>query len=184
MSDNDRLRSSISTQLVTRALFKGVVLSSLGICGMCYGGVFLTLSTLTQWGWLLYILSIGLITLGMLPYRRLIKLQLNPQELWLTTNHEVLYFSKKRKLLTLPLEAVESLEYIDTWNQYGIAVKLKSPIQRPIIVHERPEEVEKLRRGGASLNQPDLFFPYFSRYVCEELKSWQNENGEFKSLFE
>jgi hypothetical protein len=175
MSEPDRLRSSISTQLVTRTLFRGVLLSFLGICGLCYGGVYLNPSSLMDWGWLLYLISIGLITTGMLPYRRLIKLQLNPEELYLTENHEVIYFSKKRKLLTLPLEAVESWEYIDTWNRYGIAVKLKSSLQRPIVVHQRHEEVEKLRKRGHDNGRLDLFFPYFSKYVCEELKNWQNE---------
>jgi hypothetical protein len=127
-----------------------------------------------HWGWLLYLISIGLITAGMLPYRRLVKLQLNPEELYLTENHEVIYFSKKRKLLTLPLEAVDFWEYVDTWNRYGIAVKLKSPLRRPVIVHQL-EEVENLRKRSLSNGMSDLFFPYFSNYVCEELKNWQNE---------
>jgi hypothetical protein len=160
---------------MTRTLFKGVVFSCLGISGLCYGGIFLTLPALREWGWLLYLISIGLITAGMLPYRQLMKLQLNPHELYLTENREVVYLIQKKRFLLLPLDAVDSWQYIDTWNRYGIAVKLKSPLSRPVVVFQRPEELKKLRMGQEICHQTDLFFPYFSRYVCEELKSWHQE---------
>lgn len=166
------LRSTITTQLLTRTLFRGVVLAALGVGGLTYAAIFMTSSALMNWGWLIYLVSFALITAGMLPYRKLVKQQINPRELRLMDDQTVLYLAKQKRLLNLPLEAVDSWEYIDTWNSYGVAVKLKPLLRRPVTIYLTKKESAPLHRGE---NNEELFFPYFSRHACEELMNWQIE---------
>lgn len=176
MVDDFCLRSHISTQLMTETLKRGFLLSLIGILGLIYASVFLDVTALKTWGWIIYLVSLGLITVGMLPYRKLTRLQVNPRELRLTSEGEVLYLSKGQKLLMLPLKSIDQLEYIENGNHYGIAVRFKSPLPQPVVVHQQSKEVAALRKLGQAIAQAPLYFPYFSKHAYQELKDWIHED--------
>src|SRR5205085_1151009 len=96
------------------------------------------------------------------------RLQLNPNELVLTEKNLLSYYSKGKKILTLPLEAIAKTSYVSDHKNYGIAIWLK-PNSSPVIIHQLPKEVEKLRHKGWETGQADLFFPYFNQRAYEEL---------------
>lgn len=172
MKNSLSLYSTISTNLLKHTLFHGFAFALVGTLGLLYAGIFIDLSELQRWGWLLFLLGLGLIAFGMLPYRRLSRLQLSPDELRLTDSDHVDYYSKKRPLLTLPLQSIDKMEFIHKKNQYGIAVWLKPPPHPRVVVHQGKKEIDTLRKKGKQLAGADLFFPYFNQRAYQEFIDW------------
>lgn len=170
------IRSTITRTVIKHVLIKGFCIAALGIACLLIGGIFLGPSHLQKWGWLLFLLSIGMITLGLLPYRRIVRLQLKPNEITLVDADQLIFFSRGRKKLTIPIPSIAKMEYIDHPVRYGIAVFLNKPPPRPLSVHESPQEVEKMRYEGQKKGEADLFFPYFNRHAYEELIDWISDN--------
>ncbi len=136
-------------------------------------GVFIPSSTLKIWGWIIFLCSLGLITWGLLPYRRLSRLQLNPNELTLANNNVLSFYSKGDKILSFPFECVAKINYIEHPQRYGMAVWLKSFPLAPITYYET-NGMEKMKKDAQQMHA-DLFFPYFNRRAYEELLDWQQE---------
>lgn len=166
------IRSTISSQLMKSTLLKGFCLAFIGILGLLFGGIFLSVSNLKLWGWILFLLCLGLITLGLLPYRRLSRLQLKPSEFVLVDSDYFVFYSKGKKIMTIPLQAVARLSYIEQPKLYGIALWLKHSPHFPIIIHQDHQETDTLREKGQQIGKADLFFPYFNQRAYEELRDW------------
>lgn len=171
------IRTTISSQLMKRTLFMGFFIAFIGILGLLLGGVFLSLSTLQIWGWTLFLLSLGFITWGLLPYRRLSRLQLKPNEFSLVDLDHVAFYAKGNKIMTIPLRSIGRLSYISHSTLYGVAFWLKPKPASPLIVHQNPQEVQALQQKGRRLGA-DLFFPYFNQRAYDELVEWYQENRE------
>ena len=173
MQDHSTLRTSIPSQLLKRTLMIGFSLALIGILGLLYGGIYAHLAELQFWGFTLFILSIGLITMGMLPYRRLTRLQLKPNELCMVAPDQLEYYSKGRKLLTIPLQSIDHFGYVNRYLVYGVTVWLKPDPKDPVLVHQGRSEVDVLRYKGQKLAGADLFFSYFNQRSFQELIDWQ-----------
>lgn len=169
------LHSSVSRTLMKQSLFQGFAFALIGISGLLYASVFIDLSELQRWGWLLFLFGLGLIAFGMLPYRRLSRLQLNPHELRLIDSDHIGYFFKGNPLLTLPLTSIDKMEFINRKTLYGIAVWLKPPPYPPVVVHQGRKEINRLRKQGRQLAKADLFFPYFTQRAHRDLIEWQTQ---------
>ena len=164
------IRSTISSPLLKKVLFRGFAIAFLGIILLLLAGIFIPPVTLRHWGWILFLLSLSLITFGLLPYRRLSRLQLKPNELVLDHFHQLTFYSKGQAILTFPLQSIVQANYIDHPQQYGIAIWMKDSI----VVH-LPKEVKKLQRQGQQIAQANLFLPYFNRHAYDELMEWLEE---------
>lgn len=177
MENRTIFKTTISTALLKKALFKGVLLAFPGISALLIGGIFLSPPQLAKWGFFLFAFAIGSITLGMLPYRRLSRLQLKPNEIHLTNNSSLEYYVKGVKLLTIPLQAIEKIELIHPGSLYGLVFWLKKPSPAPVLIHQQPKKIEKMRLLGRSYSNADLFLPYFNQRTFKELRDcFQNGN--------
>ncbi len=78
-----KIRSSICSQLMKSTLLKGTLYAALGVIILVLAGAFLPSETLTTFGLPIFIMGIGLITFGLLPYRRLTSIEKCPNELWI-----------------------------------------------------------------------------------------------------
>jgi len=162
------IRSSIDSQVMKRALIKGTLWGGLGGLLLLIGGIFLPLQEMKIWGALLFIFSFGLITYGLLPYKRLRRLEENPDQLTMEDNW--LHFLVRGKLLfSIPVESIDHLEWIDSngrdsnGNVYGIKVFLKNPLSKKVIIQSPKFDFAKFRQDSLKKYQSDLFFPYFSK---------------------
>lgn len=166
------ISSSVSTRLSKRTLFRGCLIAFFGIMILLATGSLLPIDFLQPWGGSLFLVGIGLITFGLLPYRRLSKLQLNPNKLVLINNDQAIYFQSGKKLFTFSLESIEKIKYLSRPNFYGVAIWLKKPPLQPVIIHQCPKIVKKMRRQGREIDHADLFFSYFNEYGFNELLEW------------
>lgn len=170
MMDTITLRTSIRPQLKRLLLFRGTILGLLGMGALLYGGIFVPVEALTSWGGALVLVSFILIGWGLIPYRRITKMEESPNRLVITEDEMMHYHRHGKDILKFPLKALKDVRFIDDGSLYGIALDLK------------PEWEEKVPNPAVSVvmqmflwslkkkHHFDRFFPYFSKRAAEELK--------------
>jgi hypothetical protein len=120
-----KLRTSIKPELMRRVLFRGSFLGGFGVILMVASGAFLPVPVLSRWGMPIFLLSIGLIAVGMLPYRKLTRLEKNPDEIIISKDEQLVYLRKGKVVFTAPLSSINSCTYVDDESHYGIKITLK-----------------------------------------------------------
>lgn len=166
------LRSSISSPHMRHVLFRGFSIAFIGILFLVLSGIYFPASTLKMWGWLIFFFSLTLLTWGLLPYRRLSRFQLNPDELVIAkgkgNGNGLYYISKGKKILSFQLESVHHISYIDNSEHYGIAFFFKKSAHSSIVIYEEAG-AKKVQNNSRNKGKGDLFFPFFNRRSYEEL---------------
>lgn len=138
------LYSSIKKELMQQQLVRGSAIAVFGAIILVFGGTWVPQNSLAYWGLPLFLVGIGLITWGMLPYRKLKQLEEHPYVVKIE-NGTMHCFKSGREVYQLHLEQVKSVEYVDDERHYGIKIAM------------RPSE--------------SLFLPYFSKHSFEMIKS-------------
>lgn len=160
------VRTSVDKELLRRVVLRGSLIAAVGLLLMLFGNG-IPASHLSGWGAGIVLLSLALITLGLLPYRRLARLQLHPNELTLS-EEELLYTRKKAPPLWIDRSSIADLRWLRRGELYGIAITLRPPATRRA---DLQQEVARWRR----LLDCDLFLPYFSKESCDQLQSSLSE---------
>lgn len=161
-TDTQTFYCSIKTELMRKTLFKGSMIAGLGGIFILFGGVFFDEKSLSSWGLPLFFLAMGLIAAGMIPYRRLTRLEKNPH-LVVVNERELVFFKQGKKTFTIPLESIDSISYCHSGDLYGIGIVIKKNPQKKVIIHSR---LFDRKRFGC-----DLFLPYFSERSCREIST-------------
>lgn len=174
--DTLKLRSSVKSSLFRYVLFKGTLLGALGALILLIGGIALPKDILSTWGFPLFCLGIGLIAWGLIPFRALKQLELNPDVLTLE-NEQIHYFAKNKCLFSVPFSAIKETVYIDENRQYGIGIQLNHPLSDKIIVRSSKYEMQKFCRRSQKEHDCDLFFAYFSLRSYQELREYLSHLG-------
>lgn len=156
-------RSSIDKNLMRKALIRGTFLASIGVLLLFFSGVFLPVRILQCYGIFLFGLSMLFIAFGLLPYRKLQRLETKPDELWVT-NSSIHYIKRGNERLVIPLKAVFKISWVSRGYLYGIGIDLKEhsllSIPRSFIKYSQ-------KKSGF-----DLFFPFFTERTFLELKDY------------
>lgn len=131
-------------------------------------GAFIPVSLLKTWGLAILIVALLLITIGLIPYRRLTKLETSPDEIH--CDDTFLFFIRKGKpIYQIPLSTIDRLEYVEKDALYGLCIWLKATEEKikvfnpEIACHQHP-----ICQGA------DLFFPYFSERSCKEIQEFKS----------
>lgn len=168
------IRSSIKTSLMKHTLFRGTVIASVGGALLLFAGIFVPVSSLSYWGFPIFLASIALITLGLLPYKQLKRLEVNPYQIVADQEKMWHFFEKGMPLFSLPVDDIEKTLLIENEYLYGIGVILKKPLPLPIVVHRKAFSLEDYERKSLKKCGCDLFFPYFSKRAYQELLEFQS----------
>lgn len=199
------LRSSIKSSLRKQTLTKGCLFGIFGGIVLLLSGSFVPLHPLEIWGFPLFLLSLGFITLGFLPYRLLSYLELHPHQLKVT--EDKLYFSFSRyallrwclwkkplaftpkmipslpkgrdffpnTTLSIPLATVQKIFFLEETQIYGIGINFKSVIKEKIIVHQPLFKIENYIQYSQKKFGCDLFLPFFTQRSFKELNDYLEE---------
>jgi hypothetical protein len=168
MTDQIKLRSKIPADLIKETLFRGSILASIGASLLLYGSVRLSVQSLAIWGPWLFGVGILFIIVGMVPYRRLSRLQGQPDEL-LVDQQDVHLRTGGKLLFSIPLHAIEKVSFV-AQPKAGIALQLKrAPSQRVRVYCKSFNMTRFEARNQKSYGFP-LFFPHFTHRACEELE--------------
>lgn len=164
------IRSSIKPQLMKSTLLKGFFIALLGILLLFFGGIFLPEHLLQIWGPPLFLAGVGLVIFGLLPFKKLTRLELKPMVLT-AENGELVLLNNKKPVLMIPESSILNIEFVEDNKGYGIGIWFRQPVEKKIIIHDPKYKVK-----GAF--NADLFLPYFSRRSVNELKEWLKSGEE------
>lgn len=175
-TDNEGIKiySSISPEYYRKKVIRGTGIALVGVLLIVYFGSFVTPENLHLIG--LPVLFFGgfLIALGLIPLRRLSKLDRNPDEVALTAKY-FHYLQGGAPILTIPLDCIASLQYSETGAQYGIALSLKRKNGIDVLVHPPGFNLNRFIERSRKKTGADLFFPYFARRSFSRL-GFRNPN--------
>lgn len=163
-----KFRSSIKSTLLKRTLFQGSFKALIGICFLVTGGAFLPVDLLYRWGFSIFLIGFGWITWGLYPYKKLLRLEANPNEL-IQDEKGLTYFQKGQPIFFIPSASIEHFSYYQGKKEYGILVKIfKSPKEKGIFY---TTSLTNLRSPKGILNDEEtrLFLRYFTRRTFEDV---------------
>lgn len=169
VKDTLTLRSSIHTPLLRYTLWRGTVLAVIGALLLLVGGAFIPPHQLSLWGFPIFIIGIGLITWGMLPYRQLKRLENTPNMLAVDPDWIILSV-KNTPTLSIPVAVIEKVHYIEDGKNYGIGVNLKKPTSLKVISHVKGLAMREFRHRDC-----DVFLPFFSIRSCATLENYLSD---------
>lgn len=129
---------------------------------LIFAGTFLPPSFLTLWGIPIFVAGMVLIAVGLIPYRRLAKLELKPHTL--SYDGETLLFAKEGKpLFKISEKEIKDIRYVEKKNLYGIAIWLHRPVIEKVKVLQPHFNFAAFAAESAERFEGcDLFLPYFS----------------------
>ena len=164
-----KLRSSIKPILLRHTLFTGSLLSGFGVSSLLISALFLPTHTLEKYGFAIVLLAFLLIGFGLIPYRKLARLEIKPNEIII--NEETLYiiFNKQPTLL-IPIAVIENISYLDSKLHYGFKFSLKKPALEKMTLLNHRFKIVKWHYHSQKNYQCDLFLPYFSHRSYNEIK--------------
>lgn len=156
------VKTAVGTQHKKDALLKGILLAGLGMLILIGGSVLLTQEQLSQYGFFIFAIGIAIVSYGMIPYRKIVRLENLPDEIHVNEDHTWVYYRGGKKVAEIPKETIESASFITHDPNYGICVSLKkNPVAKVKVCAEAKLQVNKF---GC-----DLFLPYFTERAVNQL---------------
>ena len=126
--ENDQLilYSSVKHSLMRWLLWRGTALAVLGGAILLLAGTLIPPSILATWGLILFLIGFGLITWGLLPFRRIKQLEQNPYQLIVDSNS--IRLSKKGDvLINIAQQDIGDVFYFEKLRVYGVMIITKGP---------------------------------------------------------
>ena len=178
-----KLRSSVHSSLKRQMLWQGTLLALVGLSILGYSSLFFSSADLGIWGFLLFCLGIGFISAGLIPYRRLCRLEINPHEIVVLDEVTIKFNWQGKSTLTVPWISVSKTAYMKrSHKNYGIGIWLKQPAPEKVIVHDLNFNVRCFQDGSRRLYGCDLFLPFFSEHSYKELLETMNQEEKNGSV--
>lgn len=157
------IRSSVLPALMRKILWKGTLLGGSGVVILLLGGIFIPLKEMKVWGPFLFLFSLSLITWGLLPYRRLKRLEEKPSTLILEGEEWLHYSVRGKPLFSIPIASIDHIIFIDKPSTYGIGVILKDHLPKKLVVQDTSFDPMQFPPRSLEWHPCDLFFQYFSQ---------------------
>lgn len=154
-------KSSITSSIKTKILFRGIILSFLGFTPLLFFGIYANTHLLKSYGLITFLFAMASISLGFVPYKKLGKLELYPYELEITDEILTL-FKNKKAILSILLSEIRNIEYIKSIFFHGIGIVVDTP-------HINLSRLQ-LARKWKMRKSYDIILPYFSEKAFLELK--------------
>lgn len=149
---------------------RGSILGFAGISLWLFGGIFLPMNVLSFYGWPIFILGGLLIIVGLLPYRKLLRLENKPHEVIVTDTEELFFALQGIPTLKIALENIEEMAYLDDDKRYGIGLWIKNPKNKNISLEFSALDLNRYLSECQKDYDCDVFFPYFSKRSFQELE--------------
>lgn len=167
------IRPGYKLRLVLKASFGG----GTGIACLVGVGAFMPLELLKVWGFPVLVAASTLIAWSMLPYRRMTRLENNPDELWTNSNGDLVYAVQKSPIMTIPLGAIDKCFYIDKPQDYGIAIAIKPHPSQKIRVHNSGLDFRAYQQATVLRYGCDIFLPFFSERSFKNISEFLAEQN-------
>ncbi len=164
-------RSAVKPELIRSTLSRRGWVAVLGASLIVLTGTVLPFDWIKLWGLPLFLIGLVLVAFGILPYRKLSRLQLHPHRL--EYDGEFFHFLKQGKpLFKIPEISVDHITFLEKELLYGVAVYLKKPAPEKVVVLDKRFDIEAfVEDSKRRFDGCDLFLPYFSKKTVQDLKA-------------
>ena len=156
-----KLRSVVRSDLLKAELLRGSLVAAPGIGIIIAGGIWIPVESMSLFGVVCLFLGFALIGAGLIPYRRLARLQLQPHEIHIGETGFI-FSVRGKKTLSVPFLAIAGSEYVEKGRVYGVGICLKKSSQEKIIVHDSDFDMKRFQEDSRRRFSCDLFLPYFT----------------------
>lgn len=163
-----KLFGTIKTPLLRRVLFRGTALAFIGVSLLTAASTYLPENWLALLGLPILLSGAALIAIGLVPYRRLQRMEKKPSELIIDGAY-LQHVALGKQQLSLPMDSVARIDYFEKDSEYGVALWLKEKGEGAVIVHAPRLDAASLLQKSRKKYGCDLFFPYFSRRAYTRL---------------
>ncbi len=163
MKDSITVFSTVKLPVLRKFLLLGTLSAGTGVIILTLAGMYIPPDYMVYWGTPILLVAGTLIAKGLIPYRKLSRMETKPDELLLVQDEYIQYMQNGNQIYTIPLKMIEKLDYIEKGDNYGIGVYLKKAGDEKIIVHDRKFPMEQYQNQSRTKYGCDLFIPYFSR---------------------
>jgi len=152
-------------------LKRGTVLGGSGAFLILMGGTLMPLEFLSLWGIPFFLVGLFFISIGLLPYRKLARLQLTPHEIHY--DGKCLVFHKQGKpLFQVFLPSIDKISYLEREHLYGVGIWLKKPIGEKVKVLQSHFNFSAFIADSMHRFEGcDLFLPFFTERTFKELRA-------------
>lgn len=173
MRADESLKTTISSVVIKRLLMKGLFFAMIGIIGITLSGAFFSVPLLKNSGLLIYLGGMGLIIWGLLPYKKMLQLQLKPNEIRLYQNGEMQFFSKGKKIITIHVNSIQQIKYYENKINYGVLIWFTQSVTERVVIHDGAKnEVDFMRKQGCATADADIFIPWFKEKSVNKITAW------------
>lgn len=159
-SENVIAKSSITRELRRRKIFIGTAISLLGMLILLISGVFLPVETLKIWGFPLLLLGGMLVTIGLLPYRQMTRLEMNPYEWRSDGENGLILVQFGKKILSIPISSIKEVIFIEE----GMGFILDK--SQKVTIFDKKYQPKSIN------GKADLYFPYFTKRAVKEVEEF------------
>lgn len=119
-----KLYSSIKPELIKKKLFQGTWFAFTGALVILIAGTTFPRTLLATWGLPLIVVGLGLISIGLLPYKALARLEIKPHQIIIDDDF-LTFLQRGKPPLKIPLVNIVKAEYLERKNSYGIMLFFK-----------------------------------------------------------
>ena len=112
--DELKLFSTVLMDVKRRLLFRGLCFGGCGIGVILFFGVWATPLFLSKWGLLIFCATLLLISVGLIPYKNLTRLETRPHQI-LINEKELIFISSKGSHKSIPLSSIKAISF---WKHY------------------------------------------------------------------
>lgn len=156
MEEPINIRSCIRPDLMRRTVWRGTVYAGIGAMLLVLSGAFFSPEFLSRWGFLIFLVGMAFIIWGLLPYKKLRRLEMNPSVIRIEDGM-LNYIQKGKCVTSIPINTIARCEYYMNKDVYGVGIMQKKNIAS-----------KKLEASSKEYGY-DLFFPYFSESSVHKL---------------
>ena len=105
-------------------LVRGLILATLGSLLLFCMGTFASIGILSSLGFPTFVLSMVLIGWGLIPYRKYVKLETHPHQIYFEKT-SLTFVSNRGNQITISYNDISDISFIDSKYKYGILLKRK-----------------------------------------------------------
>ncbi len=163
------IHTIIDPDLMRRTLIRGSVAAGLGIVIILITAIEMPLTQLGFWGIPILIVGLGLIALGLVPYKILSKRQTSPDALTITEEN-LLYAKEGKATLTIPYSSISRVWHYERAPLYGVLITMRHHPAEKIHVHDHNYDIRREHQRSQKRFHADLFFPFFDETRFNEIR--------------
>lgn len=164
------LHSKIRPELLRATLFRGMVFAGAGVFLFLAAGTRFPIALLQRVGLPVALIGFFLILVGMIPYKRLNRLETKPHRIS-CIDGEMIFSKESKPLFKLPLQTIQEVSYLEKGTLYGLGINLKTPLPKALTVLQNKKSFATFfARTLQKFENTDLFLPYFMEKDKREIE--------------